>query len=75
MKTKALFAFLLITVLLAAPPSPAVQKNAAPPASSPIFSIPFELVTRHIMLKVKIENSRPLSFVLDTGDKVGIVDS
>src|SRR6185369_11589914 len=38
-------------------------------------TIPFELVSRHIMVKVKINNSRPLSFVFDTGDKVGIVDS
>jgi hypothetical protein len=27
------------------------------------------------MLKVKINNSRPLSFVFDTGDKVAIVDA
>ncbi|HMH45778.1 MAG TPA: aspartyl protease family protein [Pyrinomonadaceae bacterium] len=39
------------------------------------ITIPFELVTRHIMLKVKVNNSRPLSFVFDTGDKVGIVDA
>lgn len=37
-------------------------------------SIPFELVTRHIVVKVRINDSRPLSFVFDTGDKVGIVD-
>jgi len=37
-------------------------------------TIPFNLVTRHIVVKVRIDNSRPLSFVLDTGDKVGIVD-
>jgi hypothetical protein len=34
-----------------------------------------ELVARHIIVKVKINNSRPLSFVLDTGDKVAIVDT
>src|SRR5215471_9290309 len=43
-------------------------------ANAPV-TIPFELVTRHIMLKVKVNNSRPLSFVLDTGDKVGVIDS
>ena len=37
-------------------------------------SIPFELVTRHVIVKVRINNSRPLSFVFDTGDKVAIVD-
>jgi hypothetical protein len=35
-------------------------------------TIPFELVTRHIVLKVSINNSRPLSFVLDTGDKYAV---
>jgi len=44
------------------------------PAAKSVIVIPFELVTRHIMVKVKINNSRPLSFVLDTGDRVGIVD-
>jgi len=42
--------------------------TAAPP------TIPFELVTRHIVLKVSVNNSRPLSFVLDTGDKYGVID-
>src|ERR1051325_5762723 len=46
---------------------------AAAPSSAPV-TIPFELVTRHIVVKVRINNSRPLSFVFDTGDKVGIVD-
>ena len=36
--------------------------------------IPFELANRHIMLKVKVDGSRPLSFVLDTGDKYAILD-
>src|SRR6185503_4681162 len=36
--------------------------------------IPFELVTRHILIKVRINNSDPLSFIFDTGDKVAIVD-
>jgi len=45
------------------------------PASRSVITIPFELVTRHIVVKVKINNSRPLSFVLDTGDRVGIVDT
>jgi hypothetical protein len=48
----------------------AAQKPAQP---SPVV-IPFEMVTRHIMIKVKINNSAPLWFILDTGDKVAIVD-
>ena len=43
-------------------------------ASKPVVTIPFKLVTRHIVVPVKINNSRSLSFVFDTGDKVGIVD-
>ena len=47
------------------------QSSAA--ASQPVV-IPFDLVNRHIVLKVSINNSRPLSFVLDTGDEYAIVD-
>jgi len=47
---------------------------AAAPSTTPI-SIPFDLVTRHIVVKVRVNNSRPLSFVFDTGDKFGIVDT
>jgi hypothetical protein len=42
--------------------------------SAPVV-IPFEFVTRHIMIKVSINDSAPLSFILDTGDKVAVVDS
>lgn len=51
------------------------NKPALARTSDAPITIPFELVTRHIMLKVKVNNSRPLSFVFDTGDKVGIVDA
>jgi hypothetical protein len=72
MNRKTLLAFLLVVLSIGAAPSRAVQTNSKP-AASPV-SIPFELVTRHIVLKVRINDSRPLSFVFDTGDKVGIVD-
>jgi hypothetical protein len=53
-----------------------LPKQAAPQStsSSPLATVPFELANRHIMLKVSVNNSRPLSFVLDTGDDVGIID-
>jgi hypothetical protein len=35
--------------------------------------IPFDLATRHVIVKVTINGSRPLSFVLDTGANVAIV--
>ena len=31
-------------------------------------------LTRHIVLKVKVNDSRPLSFIFDTGDKFAIID-
>lgn len=36
-------------------------------------TIPFELANRHIVLKVRVNESRPLSFVLDTGADSAIV--
>ncbi len=63
---------LLSLSVVASRPMQTTSKVAAP--SLPV-TIPFELVTRHIMIPVKINNSRPLSFVLDTGDKYGIVDT
>jgi PDZ domain/Aspartyl protease len=53
-----------------------LPRQAIPQSSSaaPLATIPFELANRHIMLKVSVNNSRPLSFVLDTGDDVGIID-
>jgi hypothetical protein len=42
------------------------------PAATPV-TIPFELVARHIVVKAAINNSRPLSFVLDTGANSAIV--
>lgn len=73
MNRRILFTFLLIVLAAATAPTRAIQTPAKSAAGAPV-SIPFELVTRHIVVKVKINNSRPLSFVLDTGDKVGIVD-
>lgn len=37
-------------------------------------TVPFSLVNNHIVLRVSINNSRPLSFVLDTGDEFAIVN-
>jgi hypothetical protein len=70
-------ALLVITALLIILParasSPHLYQPTTVAADAPV-TIPFELVTRHIMVKVKVNNSRPLSFVLDTGDKVGVID-
>jgi hypothetical protein len=37
--------------------------------------LPFELVTGHIIIQASVNDSRPLSFILDTGDKFGIIDA
>ena len=47
---------------------PVAQKSAEP------LVVPFELVTRHILIRVRINNSEPLWFIFDTGDKVAVVD-
>ena len=47
---------------------PALQTSATSPVS-----IPFELATRHIIVKVSVNKSRPLSFVLDTGATAAII--
>lgn len=52
----------------------AVTQTQVKPAGKSVTTVPFELVARHIVVQVRINNSRPLSFVLDTGDRVGIVD-
>jgi hypothetical protein len=42
-------------------------------ASTVVAAIPFELNNKHIMLNGKV-NGKPITFVLDTGDQVAIVD-
>src|SRR6185295_13566519 len=71
---KALLALALIIISSAPAAVRPVQAQPRPATSATPVVIPFELVTRHIVLNVKIDNSRPLSFVFDTGDKVAIVD-
>lgn len=68
----ALWLTIAVATVTAQPAGTAAQ--AAASSSAPV-TIPFELVTRHIMVNVRVNNSRPLSFVFDTGDKVGIIDS
>lgn len=43
-------------------------------ALAPPVSVPFELVNRHIILPATVNGSAPLSFLLDTGDRVGVID-
>jgi hypothetical protein len=75
MNRRSFFALVVVLFSLATAASRTVQTPAKPAAGSSIVTIPFDLITRHIVIKVKINDSRPLSFVLDTGDKVAIVDT
>jgi len=43
-------------------------------SDSSSISIPFELVNRHIVVKVQVNESRPLSFVFDTGAQAAIIN-
>jgi hypothetical protein len=61
---------LLLSISVVSRSSQSTQQTSLPKPTT----IPFEMANRHIMLKVKVNNSRPLSFVLDTGDKYAIVD-
>jgi hypothetical protein len=56
----------------AAAPVAAFQSAAQAVAKAPV-TIPFELNGRHIILTGKV-NGQPLTFVLDTGDQVAILD-
>lgn len=67
-----LITLVLFLVCGAAGASPRIVP-AAQKAADPVV-IPFELVTRHILIRVRINNSDPLWFIFDTGDKVAIVD-
>lgn len=78
-KRTSFLTFLLLICLLvstlglqAAATSAAALQSAQATAKAPV-TIPFELVNRHVVLKGKV-NGKPLTFVLDTGDQVAILD-
>lgn len=63
----------ITSLVLTAGISRALQTPAKHAATAPVV-IPFDQVNKHIVLKTKVNNSRPLSFVLDTGDKFAIIN-
>lgn len=79
MSRRILFTLILVASLLTSTaavttqPRFLTQGTKTAVVAAPV-TIPFDLVTRHIVLKVSVNNSRPLSFVLDTGDKYAIID-
>jgi aspartyl protease/PDZ domain-containing protein len=80
MNRRALFAIVVVALSLSTaaslriPSSCSIQSTSKPAAPAADVAIPFELVNRHIVLKVQVNNSRPLSFVLDTGDQFAIIN-
>jgi len=74
MKRRALLSLLIIGLLLPAAASRTIQSSPKIAISSSPVTIPFEMVNRHIVLKVQVDSSRPLSFVLDTGDQFAIIN-
>lgn len=79
MNRKALLALAVVGLLLTTAASLTIRSSQSvrPATRSTAQStpaIPFELTNRHIVLNVKVNNSRPLSFLLDTGDQYAIID-
>jgi hypothetical protein len=74
MKRRVLLAFALVALSLATAASRTIQSTGTPASPAAEATIPFELVNRHVVIQVKVNNSRPLSFVLDTGDKFAVID-
>jgi hypothetical protein len=72
MKRRSLLGLIFFVFLLA--PAYAQPGPAKPDVALAPVAIPFELINRHIVVQVKVNGSRPLSFVFDTGDKFGIID-
>jgi hypothetical protein len=64
----------ILCLALAVAPALASVPPETAVAPRPVVTIPFELINRHIYIPVRVNGSRPLSFVLDTGASVGMID-
>jgi hypothetical protein len=62
-----------LAALLVAGPGPLPSAGAPQRAAASTVTIPFELATRHVIVKVSVNKSRPLSFLLDTGADKAII--
>lgn len=74
MKRRLVFELLVVCLLTAGVASPAGLATSQAFRLASAVTLPFELVTRHIVLPATVNQSRPLSFVLDTGANSVIVD-
>lgn len=73
MKRRVFLSVVIFSLLMTTAASRAKLARPEQPVRESVVTIPFELATRHIMLKVKVGDV-PLSFVLDTGDKYAIIN-
>ena len=69
-----MFLTLILICGLTAAPAVSVPASVVRAADDAAIVIPFELVNRHIFLKIKVNNSDPLWFIFDTGDTFAIID-
>ena len=63
---------LVLLVLVSSATSTTGARPGSRPAAEPV-TIPFELANHLVILKSRVNKSRPLSFILDTGANVAIV--
>jgi len=54
--------------------APIISINSQIETSPAAQVIPFEFINKHIFIPVRVNNSRPLWFVLDTGDQYAVVN-
>jgi hypothetical protein len=60
--------------VIGAPAPQDSPEQSKQPQTSVVAKIPFKLVKQHIIVNATVNGSRPLSFILDTGDTLGIID-
>jgi hypothetical protein len=69
-----LLSFFFVVLIFANGTAQSTQTPAKSNLNARPIEIPFELISKHIFLKIKVDNSRPLTFIFDTGDQVAIID-
>lgn len=74
MNRRVFLGLIMVSLLLTTAASRAITTTPPQAPAASVVSIPFEVANRHIIVKVKVGNSRALSFILDTGDKYAIIN-
>src|ERR1700730_9658485 len=74
MKRRVLLSLIVLGLLLPTAASRTIQSNSNVVVPASAVTIPFELVNKHVVIQVKVNNSRPVSFVLDTGGQLSSLD-